>query len=621
MSKIFIALCAPFTLASAFGAEVVPVPAPSGETVELDSLTVFSSRVALQEPVSTYAAPVSALRYEPQVDVQARNFAEGQADVTIRGGTFENTGFSVGALPIYDPQTGHYSAELPVSPYLLGTPEVRVGTEQAANGFNATAGGVAYGWRRIRTGGAVSVGGGGDDLARGEIYSGVSSDKKIAGFTLGADVSVASAQGDGTLTDGDYDFNRYNGRVQLANESTQTDFFAGYQSKNFAWPNLYAARDAATPLRNERERLQTKLFMINHRTELDADGDYVQAGAYYRGNRDHYSIPVFNFDAHHQTVVRGAALDGRNTLFGKTAARYTAGMVEDDLDSTSLIFGPFMSRTQGYASLAAEQTVDLNERSELVLSAGARYDDSNREGSEASPLGSVELRQSGGALRRAYLSYSESTQLPTYQALNAAPTGLFGGDPSLSRATAANYELGAELLAGGWTINPAVFYRQDDSLLDYVFDPTNSLSSREATTVDLETVGVEVFARREWTRFDLLLGYTFLDKQDDYTRTDVASFYALNYAEHRVTIGGIARLGYGFELRMDNELRRQADNALRQEGRDNVDSALGLSWHVPQVKGLSLNAQVDNLWDTSFEDVPLVPGPRRSWSVGANYVW
>lgn len=37
------------------------------EFVELEPLAVFSSRVANQAPAGTFAAPVSALNYEPQV--------------------------------------------------------------------------------------------------------------------------------------------------------------------------------------------------------------------------------------------------------------------------------------------------------------------------------------------------------------------------------------------------------------------------------------------------------------------------------------------------------------------------------------------------------------------------
>ena len=64
----------------------------------LDELLVYSPRVANQSPTATFAMPISGLRFEPRVDLQSRNFAEGQADVTIRGGIFENTGFSVGGV-------------------------------------------------------------------------------------------------------------------------------------------------------------------------------------------------------------------------------------------------------------------------------------------------------------------------------------------------------------------------------------------------------------------------------------------------------------------------------------------------------------------------------------------
>lgn len=591
------------------------------DTVQLEALTVFSNRVALQEPTGTFAAPVSALRFEPRVDVQSRGFAEGQADVSIRGGTFENTGFTIGALPIYDPQTGHYSAELPVSPFMLSAPEVRVGAEQAATGFNATAGGLAYGWRPIRTGGAVSGGFGADELVRGELYTGFVASKKVAGFSVGGDVSGAASAGDGTVTGADHDFGRFNARVQLANTVSQTDFFAGYQAKNFAWPNLYAARNQATPRRDERERLQTKLFLVNNRTELGGDGDYVQAGAYYRGNRDHYAIPVFGYNAHHETTVRGAGVEGRNLLFGATALLYNAGVVADELESTKLTFGPFSNRTQAYGTLLGEQVVTLSERSDLVLTGGARLEGSNRDASETSPLASIAWRRAEGLLRRIYVSYAESTQLPTYQALNAAPGGLFGGNPALARAKAANQEIGLEIGDAVWSAQAAVFYRSEDNLLDYVYNPSNPLSARKATSVDLNTWGAELLGRRTGEFIDLFAGYTYLSKDDNYTGDKVASFYALNYAEHRLTAGVVARLGAGFELRMDNEYRHQANNSLRRYGRDNIDSALGLFYRVSSLKGLTLSAQVDNLWDTAYEEVALVPAARHSWSMGAGYVW
>src|SRR3954469_16506395 len=139
-------------------------------TVTLPGVTVYSPRVANQAPAGTFAMPVSALRFEPRVDLQTRNLAEAQADVTIRGGIFETTGFQIGALTLLDPQTGHYLAEIPIPPAMLGAPEVLTGADLARRVTNATSGAISYGWRPIQTGGAASVGWGEHALQRGEFY-------------------------------------------------------------------------------------------------------------------------------------------------------------------------------------------------------------------------------------------------------------------------------------------------------------------------------------------------------------------------------------------------------------------------------------------------------------------
>ena len=66
----------------------------------IEQITVEASPTANKEPVGTFDSPVSNLEYDPRVDVQSRNMAEAQADVTIRGGIFENTGFRVGSATL-----------------------------------------------------------------------------------------------------------------------------------------------------------------------------------------------------------------------------------------------------------------------------------------------------------------------------------------------------------------------------------------------------------------------------------------------------------------------------------------------------------------------------------------
>lgn len=612
----------------------VAVPA---ESVDLTPVTIYSPRVANQESTASYAAPVTALRYEPQVDVQGRNFAEAQADILIRGGTFESTGFSIGALPIYDPQTGHYLAELPVAPAMLGAPGVRTGADNAMKGWAGTAGGVSYGWQPVRTGGFVSGAAGADNLFRTEAYSGYKSDKQIGGRTLGADASVAYSEGEGSRMFGDHRFNRYNARIQLADDVSQTDLFVGRQDKAFGWPNMYAARNFTTPIREEREDLETSLLVLNHKVMFGADGDYLQFGGYLRRNKDHYLIPDLvvppfagiSSQQFHVTDVSGAALDGRMTMTEATVLLYRAGAVADEIGSTSLITGPvngrYNDRTQYYAGLFVEHTFNPGERRELVATGGANYDDSNRDSGELSPTVKVETRSQTSAVRSVYVSYAESSQLPTYTTLNNNNAGgLFVGDRDLGRSTSGNFELGTELAAKGWDFKTAVFFRRDRDLVDWTFDATSvntpGLTSRTAEATDIDTLGAELVARRDFGRVVLVFGYTFLDKDDDLAATR-GSFYAIDYAEQRLTAAIVVRLGAGFELRMDNEYRVQEENALRRRNDEVLLSSLGLYYTVPGVKGLTLSAQVDNLWNTYYEEVPLVPGARREWSVGARYAW
>ncbi len=66
-------------------------PDNSNEVNHIEKITVEGSATANNKPVGTFGSLVSNLEYDPRVDLQSRNMAEAQADVTLRGGIFENT--------------------------------------------------------------------------------------------------------------------------------------------------------------------------------------------------------------------------------------------------------------------------------------------------------------------------------------------------------------------------------------------------------------------------------------------------------------------------------------------------------------------------------------------------
>ncbi len=582
----------------------------------LPKLEIFSAQVANQTPTVSFAMPVSGLRFEPRVDVQERNLAESQADISIRGGVFENTGFKIGATSLYDPQTGHYFAEIPVAPAMLQPPVVLTGADNAIAGFNAEVGTVAYGWRPIEQRGELSAAFGDYASNRQSLYQGIVFPKNGSAETVAADFELSRSESDGSVPYGDHNFKRASGRIQFRGPQSQTDFFAGVQKKFFGWPDLYTPYGT-----DETEDLKTQLYAFNHRVQTSADS-FWEIGAYYRKNYDDYEYDRFvpgEFNPYqHTTQVTGAAFDGRSEYDGY-ALVYNAQAMHDSLTSTSLTSGRF--NTRSYLKLSAVPEREFYpDAGKLLVRAGATYDDTNRDSSAISPVVDLELTRADGS--RWYAQYSESTQVPTYTALNSSATsGLFRGNPNLSRETSRNLEFGAKLKSDGWSIEPAIFYRWDDNLTDWTF--RRGVTARSANAVDVGTFGFEVVASRKTPRYDVVLGYTYLDKDANYGSASVdASFYALNFARHRLTAAAVVRLGAGFEVRLDNEYRIQEKNLLRTiGGNDAFISTFGLYYLPARFRGLEFSALVDNVWDSRFQEVPSVPAARRQFSIGAALRW
>jgi vitamin B12 transporter len=411
-----------------------------------------------------------------------------------------------------------------------------------------------------------------------------------------------------------------NVRLQRADATAQTDLFAGYQGKRFGWPNMYTPFNS-----NETENLQTLLFALNHRVELGR-GEFVEAGAYHRRNKDDYAFnrfapvgPVHPFQ--HTTWVSGVAAGGRRA-FGDFAVNARGEFLADKLQSTSLTFGRYRTRTFTKLAVVPEKTWTAADGGRTSVKAGVSFDDTNRDRGAWSPVVEVARTFGSAPVRRAFIGYAATSQVPTYTALNSSPSaGLFRGNPNLGRQRSHTIELGLDGTVAGWSTQAAVFWRRDDALVDWTF--RRGVTARTANAVDVDVAGFEAVGRRSWRACDVVVGYTALTKDADYRGAAVeASFYALNYARHRFTAAFTARLGHGFELRVDNVARLQADNLLRTVGGDDtLSTAVGLAFRPSAVRGLEVSVAVDNLWDSDFQDVPAVPAAPRQISGSVSYAW
>jgi len=591
------------------------------EAQALAPITVHGQRVANLQPASSYAAIVTALRFDPLIDAQARGLPEGQADISVRGGLFENTGFRIGVVTILDPQTGHYAVELPIDPAMLGSPELLSDIDNGLRGFNASIATLNYGFSPIATGGGLSAGLGTDDLR----YVSARASGLLAsenGRDSGATIAAAGSKGDGTVRFGDHDFKRFAIHLQTRTAHGETNGLVGYQDKFFGWPGAYTGF-ASLP---ETDHTKLGLIVLDHRQ--DNQRGWWELGTAYRWLKDDYDFDRRTVESgvpgsfDHKTRNFSLALGGLQRVSG-IDWNFSGQFAADELvRSTDLTHGDFNSRTYLSLALAPGRQWHMQSGSTLALLAGLRLDASNRDEDALMPMLGLSLeRPAGAGTNRFGLDLSRTSQLPGYTALNSAPAGLFGGNPDLGREYANTVTLSAQHESEQWQVRSALFYRHDDNLVDWTYRQ-GAPFARQANSVDIDVTGWEGFFAWRSNWLDLTAGYTWMHKNADYGDALVdASYYALNYARHRATLALVYHPLAQIDVRLDSEYRRQQDSVLRAGNLNAFQAAISATWRPAFAPGGRVTLVVDNLTDSDFQEFPGTPAMGRQISMGLGLDW
>jgi len=582
----------------------------------LDTYTIHAGSVAIDSPLPTYANPISTLTFSPQIDLQSRSFPEAQGDISIRGGTFENTGIDLGGLAIFDPQTGHYLSELPIDPNMIGRPSVHTGYENQLNGFNANVGSIQYNWNNISMrSNQLIMSVGENNLNTQSFYSALPFG--VATSNTAIDIGIARSESNGTIEFGDHQFSRYAARFQLRSDTTNLNFFAGYQDKFFGWPNMYTPYNV-----QETEDIQTLLLVANANIQWSSL-DRVTLSGYYRINWDDYEFdrdrPGLYNPYMHKTKIGGIHASWEHETYANNRYGLSGHLYLDSIDSTSLNHS-FQSRT--YSQLKAYCHNSLSDQMEIDISASVFG--TNRDGTSIDAAARLS-RDLGPALNTGfshiYAEYSSSSQVSGYTAIGSATTGLFAGNPNLGIARSHNFEFGYLWQTETSMLQVSTFYRLDRDLTDWTYS-YNSQNARTANPVDIDTLGLELMASHKWNHTLVSVGYTALEKTKDYGNQTVdASFYALNFAKHRLTLALVQKLNSRLELRLDSEYRIQEKNLLRKSDDEAVLTYLSLVLHPLASKNWDIRLSIDNLFDSDFEEIPAVPASRRQFAIQSILEW
>lgn len=571
--------------------EPIVVTAGRGAAVPVDGgrVTVIGREEIARLPVSSVADAIALIA---GADVRQRGPDGVQADLSLRGGTFEQTLVLINGVKVSDPQTGHHALDLPFGLGDIERIEVLRGPGSRIWGPNAFAGAVNI-VTRGAAGRSVTA------QAQGGSHGSAAGDVALAGDAggLAGRLGLSGSRSDGYRFNTDYEIGTASltGVVPLG--TLGLDVLAGHTEKDFGANGFYSDRYP-----NQREDTATTFVSLGE--DFAAANLLVSPRLSWRQHRDHYVLDFRSpslYENRHRTDVLGAELQATlDSAAGVTT--FGAEWALEAIESNSL--GDHERRRAG---LFGNHRLALGRRASLAAGAFASYH--SDWGWEVWPGADAVVDLGAGA--RLLGSVDKSYRVPTYTELYyVSPASI--GNPELVPEEAWTWEAGADWRRGGHRLSAAFFRREGTNLIDWVRADASG-PWQVMNVADVRTDGVELgweWHPREGAAQAVLqrlrAGYAYLDS--DRATQGRESRYLLDHLRHQVVL----ELGHRLGGALSQNWRVSWEDRLNGEEHLLVDTRI--RW--PLSRG-ELFLDVTNLFDTAYAFIPGVPQPGRWVTVGA----
>jgi len=660
--KIIILSFSLFLLSTSFSSVAV-----AQIVVELDSISVSASRITTD--ISESGKSVSVLTSEdirkmpatsvdellrnlPGINMNSRNGFGVQADVGIRGSTYSQVLFMLDNVPLNDPLTGHFNANIPVSMSEIGQIELIRGPASTSFGADAVGGVVhiktkMYLEREVRT---------------------VSSGKNVS--RAFADVSI-----------GEHGLTMADASAELQSDSWRFSFSARDKrsdGESFANP---AFTEGVSEERNFNTFFEMTSFSaaISNRINQKLSW-YLRAGSDYRDFNARYFYTRSIFDESTETIknrwsLAAVTFDHQNhRLELNTSFRRVNDIFDFNPDispanehKTDLFFVNLSHQYNFSEPKSRFKTLKLlsgGQLSNKAINSTDRGDHSNSSGGlytigTASWQNGLSLT---GSLRLQFHSVGSTNFLPQFSAAynirdwtlrtsigRAVRNGDFTerfvsseipnltplrniGNPDLKPEESVTFDFGFD-----WkptpllSISPTYFIRSSDNLIDYSLTPSSAIINADNLIVgeeyfyaqniaNSETQGIEIMASSQLLSINsrslrLNTGYTYIKTTSD---AGTVSRYIANHPSHQV-LAGLSYATSFFQLNTESSYRiRSADAA------EIVNAFVPESYFVTNVKfsllpfdnGFRMYTRVMNITDENYQEILGAPMPGRWFMAG-----
>lgn len=606
---------------------------------ELDEVMVTASRVEM--PINQTAklvtvitkeqieqAPVQSIQdllvYAANIDVIQRGGHGVQADISIRGGTFDQNAVLLNGVNLSNPHTGHYSFDIPINLSDIERIEIIHGPSALIYGASAFSGGINIITKKSADYKAYASVESGMHKLRGMEVHGVAK----AGITTNS-LSVGYNSSAGYIANSDYDLYNVLWQTRFRLNESKIDLQLGYNDKKYGANTFYSAKYP-----NQYERTSTYMgslkgefgskfkiipivYWDRHHDQFDLIKD-TDKGRNYHRNDTYGANLIFSYESRLGITSLGGELrkeDIMSSVLGKP-------MIEPHRK-----YKMYDDRTN--ASVAFEHTLSIEK---VVLSAGVLMNHNTLLSGKYRFYPSVSATYRPVEDFNISSSWSKSTRMPTFTDLyytTETHNGNSGLKPEKSESLDLNFKYNKSFFSAYLT----GFLLWGRDMIDWV--KVNATDTKWASwnLTKVDTKGVEM-----GVKFRLADVFPVLGEQSsvslDYARMhqtsdaqNMISLYSLNYLRDKFTAQFHHQIYKGFSAGWYFRLQKRMGFYEKYENLVKVGnehypafSTLDLKLNY-KYNDLQLNLSMNNLYNTHYFDRGNIPQPGFWLMGGISYTF
>lgn len=550
------------TLVSAHATSVEPVEQMFIQTAsdsipptELDEVVVTASKVAM--PLNLAAKQVTVisrqeiertpvrsiedlLNYVAGVDILQRGPHGVQADITLRGGSFDQTAILLNGINLTNPHTGHYSFDIPINISDIERIEIVQGPSSLVYGAGAFSGGVNIITKKDTESNVYAKVEGGMHGLFGADTRGA-----IAGESYTHSLSTGYKRSDGYIPNSDYDIYNLLWQSRFDINGSNIDFQAGLNDKAYgantfytaAYPNqfddtqgLFFSLKGET---NGKLKLTPHIYWSRHYDEFQLIREGTPDKPSWYTDHNYHRSDVFGMNLNMQYASRfGITSFGGEFRNEGILSNVLGNAMEEPIGKYT------KSDNRTNISYYAEHNFILN-RITLSLGGLINYNTAVTDKFDFYPAINGTFRATNKL--SLYASWNKATRMPTFTDLYYT-TATHTGNSNLEAEFSEAFEVGAKynhhIVKGAI----AVFNMAGKNMIDWVKPSPEALwESTNHTQINKKGVETNIsFDFKEWLGDNqpinsFNVGYMYIDQER--VEDELISNYTLNHLRHKFTAG------------------------------------------------------------------------------------